>query len=369
MRCMTCAPAFTLIEIMIVLGLLVLLTSMAWPAMESQIRASELPESADRVRSMLYMTRCQAVLEHRRYRIRFEPNQQQPIIEYEPDPIRRSGEFEPVTSGWAAEAVLLAEVQVHEIRLGRPVWTKPLSITSNPDELEKEQEEEEEEDEGTEAEFGADEHERELFLRSMPLDEDIEVDENRPMIVFEADGSSDWAVLVQARVDPEEELEEEEQQLWVVLDGRTGLAYVREKVTEEQLSDPEFFVEREKLELPDIVDVENLSFEVGDPRGSGESFSMGDTFPGGTMADDTLPGGEMADDILPGAEMDEEGVDDFADDSIGSGLDDSGGDADADEGSGRQDGPEELSDKINEAPDLTEEEKEKVHKTMESIRR
>ncbi|MBN2560746.1 MAG: hypothetical protein JXQ75_07445, partial [Phycisphaerae bacterium] len=50
----------------------------------------------------------------------------------------------------------------------------------------------------------------------------------------------------------------------VVLDGRTGLVHVREKVTEDELSDPEFYVEREKLELPDDVDVDELTFQVGD---------------------------------------------------------------------------------------------------------
>lgn len=260
--------AFTLLEVLIVLSLLVLMASFAWPAMESQIRATELPESADRVRSLLYMARCEAVMEHRRYRIRFEPESQQPLVEYEPDPIRRAGAFEPVPSDWAEEAKLLGDVQVHEVQLGRPIWTKPLSMTSDPDALEEEEEEEEALEEG----FGEDDHQRDLFLRSIPLNEDVEVDENRPMIVFEADGSCDWATLILARVDPAEELEEETPQLWVVLDGRTGLAFVRDQVTEEQLSDPEFFVEREKLELPDLLDIDNLSFEISEKEEAGLAF-------------------------------------------------------------------------------------------------
>jgi type II secretory pathway pseudopilin PulG len=283
-----------LIELMVVMGLLVLMASMVWPAMENQITRSELPESADRIRSMLYMARCEAVMEHRRYRIRFEPGEQQPLIEYERNPIRSPGEFEPVSFGWAQEQILLGDVQVYEVTPGRPYWTEPLSVTGSADQLEEDQEEGEEEE--VAAESDEERREQEAFLWGGLRDEDIEVDENRPTIVFEADGSSDWATLILARIDPEQELEEEEQQLWVVLDGRTGLASIRDQVTEEMLEDEEFYVEREKLELPDLLDVDGLTFEVG------ESFDGGGSFSGGgerSFGDDGLGGGfgEAADEL------------------------------------------------------------------------
>ncbi len=297
-----CAPAFTLIELMVVMGLLVLLGSMVWPAMENQITRSELPESANRICSMLYMARCEAVMEHRRYRIRFEPGEQQPLIEYERNPIRSPGEFELVPSGWAHEQILLGDVQVYEVTPGRPYWTEPLSVTGSADELEEDQEEVEEEQ--VAAESDEERREQEAFLWGGLRDEDIEVDENRPTIVFEADGSSDWATLILAHVDPEEELEEEEQQLWVVLDGRMGLASIRDQVTEEMLEDEEFYVEREKLELPDLLDVDDLTFEVGESFDGGGSFSGGER----SFGDDGLGGGfdEAADQI---EKLDDEGFD------------------------------------------------------------
>jgi hypothetical protein len=250
---------------------------------------------------MLYMARCEAVMEHRRYRIRFEPGEQQPLIEYERNPIRSPGEFEPAPSGWAQEPILLGDVQVYEVTLGRPYWTKPLSLTSSADELEEDQEEGEEEE--LAAESDEERREQEAFLWGGLRDEDLEVDENRPMIVFEADGSSNWATLILARVDPEVQLEEEEQQSWVVLDGRTGLASIRDQVTEEMLEDEDFYVEREKLELPDLLDIDDLTFEVGGSLDGGGSFSGGGEE---SFGDDGLGGGfgEAADGLK---DLDDEG--------------------------------------------------------------
>jgi hypothetical protein len=62
------------------------LAGIEWPAMESQIRASELPESADRMRTVLAMTRCEAMMQYRRFRVRFETEAQQPIVEWERTP-------------------------------------------------------------------------------------------------------------------------------------------------------------------------------------------------------------------------------------------------------------------------------------------
>lgn len=250
---------FTLVEILVTLGVLVLLASVAWPAMESQIRASELPESADRMRTVLAMTRCEAMVQYRRFRVRFEAEAQQPIVEWEPDPIRRPGEFEATAAPWADEAVLLADVQVHKVELGRPVWTMPIAQTDDPDAVLQDIEEEKEEQAEKETELG---FSVDGGLAVSAQDEELAVEETRPMIVFDVDGSSEWATLVVARVDPTEDLAEDDPQIWILLDGRTGLASIRDQVTEEQLSDSEFYVEREKLELPDTVDVDDLSFDV-----------------------------------------------------------------------------------------------------------
>ncbi|MFQ5410976.1 MAG: prepilin-type N-terminal cleavage/methylation domain-containing protein [Phycisphaerae bacterium] len=270
---------FTLIEILLVVGLLGLLMALAWPMLQNQITASELPESADRVRDMLFMVRSEAALEHRRHRIRFVAGEQQPHIEYEPDPIERPGEWEPIKSAWARDPILLADVQVNEIRLGRPIYLKPVSREEGTDELEEQVEEEEE---------IIDELDDPTGENSDAGEEDEEIDEDRPLIMYEADGSTGWATLIVSKLPLEETVEEENDQLWIVLDGRTGLAKVREKVTEEQLADEEFYVQREKLELPDDLDVDNLSFEIGGDETTGAGgteslagFGLGDSNLGG----------------------------------------------------------------------------------------
>ncbi|MFQ5423307.1 MAG: Tfp pilus assembly protein FimT/FimU [Phycisphaerae bacterium] len=271
---------FTLIELAIALSLLVLLGTIAWPALRGRIKAAELPDSADRIRSMLFMVRSQAVMEHRRYRVRFEPEAQQPIIEYEVDPIRDPGTWEPVRAGWVEDRMLLGDVQVHEVQLGRPIWTRPLSENDQPGE---------QLDDPNSQEEPADSQLDEVLLTpSATAMDDLEIDENRPPIVFEVDGSSDWAVLMLARVKPEDELEEETKQLWAVLDGRTGLAKIREKITEDQLADPDFYIARAKLELPDTVDLDNLTLTATDgpiDSGGGDELKLGNTGPGGGGSD------------------------------------------------------------------------------------
>ena len=265
-------PGLTLIELAITMGLVVLLASIAWPLMSGRITKAELPDSADRIRSMLFMARSGAVMEHRRHRVRFEPGEQQPIIEYEVDPIREPGVWEPLTAKWTEEPVLLGDVQVHEVEIGRPFWTRPLAATDRPEDLE---EEAEEESLTGDAESGLEEM---ALLWPEAGMEDVEIDENRPSIIFEVDGSSDWATLYLARVDPEDELLEEEPQLWIVLDGRTAVARIQEKIDEATLADPDFYVAREDLELPDTVDLDNLTLTTsseeplasvfaGDPSG------------------------------------------------------------------------------------------------------
>lgn len=248
------ARGFTLIELAIAMSLVVLLAAIAWPLISDRITKAELPDSADRIRSMLVMTRSSAVMEHRRHRVRFEPGKQQPIIEYEVDPLRELGTWEPVSAAWSKEPVLLGDVQVHEVQIGRPVWTQPLASTDRPEDAGK--------DAQQEANNPPDRNTGQADITLLSPDagmEDVEIDEDRPPIVFEVDGSSDWATLYLARVAPEDELKEEENQLWVVLDGRTAVARIQQKIDKETLADPEFYIARETLELPNTVDLQNLS--------------------------------------------------------------------------------------------------------------
>ena len=250
---------FTLLEVLLALSLFVLLAAMAWPLMQSQIVAAELPESASRLRSILYMTRASAMLEHRRHRLRFIPQEQQPIVEIEPDPIVEPGVWVPVGYDWAEEPALLAEIEVHRVLPGRPAYMRPVSVSEegavDPLEAEPVAEEETSAVESTSAKLQA--------ARSDGMGgQEAVIDELRPIILFEADGSSEWATLVLSRIAPSEELPEEEPQSWVVLDGRTGLATIRDAVTQKQLNDPTFYVQREKLELPDVTAPEDMTLTI-----------------------------------------------------------------------------------------------------------
>lgn len=252
------ATAFTLLEVLISLTVLVALALMAWPVMESQIIAAELPESASRVRSMLYMTRSSAMFENRRHRIRFAPGEQQPVIEYEADPMGQPGQYFPVKSSWAREPILLKDAQVHRIEIGRPDFLTPVSATES---AEDQSTEEQLTKSRAEAEAAVGETVETIQNAEGQIQEEG-IDPNRPPIIFEVDGSADWAMVVVARRELTEQIDEEVDQLWVVLDGRTGLATVREQVTQEQLADPSFYIVREKLEMPDATAPEDLTLSI-----------------------------------------------------------------------------------------------------------
>ncbi len=288
--------AFTLIEILIVLGMLVLLAGITWPVLETQIIGSELPESASRVRDVLYMARAEAAKENRRVRVRFAPGAQQPIIEIERDPIRDYNVWTPVTSAWAEQAMeslLLSDVQVHEIKLGRPEFTKPISISESP---------EEEKDEGEtlkDEEVGALDTE-EAFDDLDPsnpdnniVDADYPVDDYRAAILFDAHGKVTWALITLARRLPEDALEEEDPSSWVLLDGRTGIASVRSPMDEDELADPANYIKRENLYLPELSDLGRLSLKStgfgGQPAVDDDGDGIPDNVPGGDSGE--LDGG------------------------------------------------------------------------------
>lgn len=298
--------AFTLLELLIVLSLLVVLSFFAWPMMESQITAAKLPESAARIRETLYMTRSAAMLEHRRHRVRFAPGEQQPTVEIEIDPLYQPGVWTLVTYPWTKEPMLLDDAEVHEIQPGRPVYLKPVSETEDADS--KAAKEETQRDASLDLQVTQGEQIGSVSIASG--NDEAELDEKRPPIVFETDGSSDWATIIVSDVRSEEALEEETPQLWVVLDGRTGLANVREQVTQEQLADPEFYIQKEKLELPETTSPEDLSLTIStDEQGQlidpataaglvGDQQGLGDQgFPGagqpGLVDPNAMPQGQL----------------------------------------------------------------------------
>lgn len=299
--------AFTLIEILLVIGMLVMLAGLTWPVLETQISGAELPESASRLRDVLYMSRAEAMKENRRVRIRFEPNEQQPIIEIERDPILEPNEWEPVNSAWAEQAMeslLLSNVQVHKIKPGRPKFTKPISINDNP-----ELDNDDEKATLKKDEIGALDTD-DLFasadnvdLNSAMADSDYPVDEERPLIHFDAHGAVDWALITLARKEPGEALEDDDPTRWILLDGRTGLASVRLPMSEDDQLDSDNYVKRENLYLPDLSDLGKLSFKSTGFGGSPAVDEDGDGIPDDVATDGTGDSGSggTIDDLVNGA--------------------------------------------------------------------
>lgn len=284
---------FTLLEIVVALGILAVMMAFAWPLMQNQISASSLPESAAHLRDTLFMARSEAALNHRRVRIRFEPEKQTPIIEMEKDPIEYPGEWLAVESPWTRERILLEDVQVHDIEMGRPLHLRPISFDESADQAEEDAEEEQDQEDTTEFDAAS--------PNAPSANEDIEIDDNRPIIMFEADGSCDWYTIKLTRVPLEQELTDDDKQTWIVLDGRTGLASVAEPVTEEQLADTEFYIDRKNLEMPEESDPNDLAFQTGDQTASAGGGPSGGAFGGGSpQGQGGQPGGGQQGAGVPG---------------------------------------------------------------------
>lgn len=346
--------AFTLIEILIVLVLLTLMAALAMPALNRQLTATEMPESAARMRDVLYMTRSAAMLEHRRHRVRFAPNEQQPYVEIEIDPIFQPGVWTAVAYPWTDETFLLEDVQVNAIQPGRPMYMRPVSASEDADSKESQDATQEE----LRLDVGVTDGQQIGSIGVAQGNDEAEMDPGRPAIVFETDGSSDWATIILSQLELGQSLDDEVQQLWIVLDGRTGLATVREQVTEEELADPNFYVQREKLELPDVVAPEDQTLTINqdeagnfiDPAAQGSLGAKGPPLQTGDTG--TVP----ADGIIP------EGVDPTLLDPEN--LPVNPADLQPDPNQQQDESDNQLEEGL-ENSELTEEEREKIRKNLQ----
>ena len=66
--------AYTLVEIVLVVGILVAISAYVVPNFANQIRADAMPRSARKLRSVITLVRAHAALDGKRYQIRF-PNE------------------------------------------------------------------------------------------------------------------------------------------------------------------------------------------------------------------------------------------------------------------------------------------------------
>lgn len=375
--------AFTLIELVVVLTLIVALSLLAMPAIENIMIGSNLPESAGRVRSLLAMARSGAVSEARRVRVRFLPNEQQPIVEIERDPVFQPGLYEQVTAAWTQEPILLGSVQVYSVALGRPEFLKPVSDDVDP----RSDSSDAATDGATQADVAnVDETGETLSLRTAVEEE--EVDLNRPSIIFEPDGSTDWAMITVSQVMPGEEVPDGADQRWVIVDGRTGMMTIRTALSAEELADPTLYVQREKLALPDLAELTDnpLSFagpgmgmptdEAGatdgtDLFGSGSGFASGSgsasgfsSSGGDSKTKDPVAGGRGSDRPERGARP---GSDGQVGDLRPSRQERRGGNPSKNTGN-TGDTQQQLDDKLSDS-NLTDEEKQNIKDTLGGGRR
>jgi len=234
--------------VLIVIGLVLVLAWFVVPVFTGELKRRRLVDSIDQLQSVVRLTRAHAMNDGKRYRIRWPDEEAyetaeetgetlQPIIEVEKDSIREPGEFTECTELWALGDTLYEGIQCAEVRLGRPKTIE--------DEMREEEEELEHIADGVEEMFEEDDGLEDLFDGS--ADETgtgEEEDPNRPAVVFEADGTVEWATIL---LTDGTENEDGELQTWeVIVDGRTGKVGWRRTMTEYEFE--EALAEREEQE-------------------------------------------------------------------------------------------------------------------------
>ncbi len=217
---MRCGPqrtsgqsGFTLLELLLVIALLVILTGIVLPSFWGSLRAEALPTSARDLRSLIYVTRANAMLDGLRYRIRFpEPGEMddstreyQPLVEVESLPIEAPGRYEEVRASWARDAVLDPNVRCVKLTLGMPKML-------------------EDRFDGASHFGGEEDARRELWEVSL---------------VIEPDGTAEWATFLLVRLDDpledDEDAIENAPKLNVMIDGRTGQVWVQRPLSDDEM--------------------------------------------------------------------------------------------------------------------------------------
>ena len=214
--------AFSLLELMLVLGLLALMAFMVVPSFRSPLARSSLPESGGRMRALLTLTRANAMLDGLRYRVRFldelddeweelsEHDRRQPYIEFEADPIEEPGEFYPVKASWAMADTFLGDVWCFQVRFGEPTFESVIA------ELEEQE-----------------------FADEEQLKEEMGLERDEPwVLIFDPDGTSEWMTfrLIDVPYDDFEESElENYPQLDVIYDGQLGMVFLQRPLSEEEI--------------------------------------------------------------------------------------------------------------------------------------
>ncbi|MCC6649874.1 MAG: hypothetical protein IT348_01850 [Candidatus Eisenbacteria bacterium] len=213
----TTRRGMTLIEIILVMGMLVLIAGIAVPRLMSQLQGRQLELSSRQMAAVISLVRANAQFDGKRYRIRFANEDErdeisdpdQPIIEREDDPMEEPGRFNPVLASWVRGETLMGRVWCAEVRLGKPSIEELRTMReSRGSEIEKEQ------------------------IRAF---EDFDPD--RPPLVIEPDGSCEWATFVFTEAPRDYDLQqlEEEVRLELILDGFTGQSWLQRPFYDEEI--------------------------------------------------------------------------------------------------------------------------------------
>lgn len=216
-RRQTRRTALTLVEVLLVCGMLVLLAAMAMPALLQQVRSRSLEMSARQLGAMVSLVRSQAQFDGKRYRIRFATEDEredgkagdQPIIERENDPMDEPQVFSPVRESWVVGNTLLGRVWCAEVRLGRPTIEELQRLRKS----------------------------RTSEIEQLQVEAFEDFDPERPPLVIEPDGSCEWVTFVLTEAPRNTDLRDlvEEIRLEVIVDGFTGQSWVQRPFYDEEL--------------------------------------------------------------------------------------------------------------------------------------
>ncbi len=109
--------AFTLMEVLLAVLLLVLLSSALVLSLYSSLDSVRIEENVSRFRSLLRAARADAALNGRRLQLSFDETTTQPMISIETDPLEEPNEFKPYLAWWVNQARLTGDVRVKSCEL------------------------------------------------------------------------------------------------------------------------------------------------------------------------------------------------------------------------------------------------------------
>lgn len=109
-------PGFTLLELLLVIGLLAVLAAVAWPDFARSQTSAQLEESRRRIGSLVAMCRAEAMNQTTRYRIKIRRDGSL-RIQRQADPLRAPHLYITPKVDWAQTAVLLDDVWIEAVQI------------------------------------------------------------------------------------------------------------------------------------------------------------------------------------------------------------------------------------------------------------